>query len=480
MNAKPEPRHTFTFGQNALAARREELQARREKVAQERRGYRPRLIGMGVLVHKIPAHVDNLLAGSAWEEEVSEGADRDQRPLYNRTYQVALSLVVRGWTGEDFLAEMPSHDPSFTERRCRETVRVRRENVLWWELCHRRGRPRDPRQMVIKAFKAAEEKLGRGFLLDIDQPAYVEALTKKWLRAVQGGGVRLSPTEVAVLDWVMDQMLAKGRLDVACPAREVGEATGLTHMGAWRTLKRLDSRGILICRNRGVGDKQIGKAAIYCLSPQLEQTFATAHSKPPSSWGGLWPPGRDGTGTTKRPEKAPRIGDLLTVGPTKPLVNQPFPTSVGQRNVTYQKTSLSLPSCTSRGLLIGNIPRSSGQGLSPPGGRAGDTPDHLAGFTVLAGVVDGTHSFLAELESLMGNPAPQSQEEPAYAPAPSLSTCHCRVHGLRRSLRRFCRRAFAARISPSPLRPAPSPRGVSRWPHSTSDPRPASRCDRHR
>jgi hypothetical protein len=323
---------------------------------------------------------------------------------------VAVSLVALGWTAEEFLAEMPDHTPCVRFKYRRDEWGVRPgQNVLWWELCHRRGRRRDPAPMVIKAFKKAQDKVGRGYLLDIDQPAYVEALTQRW-RVVRAA-VRLSPKEAAVLDWVTDQMLAKGWLDVACPARAVGSATGMTQMEAWRTLKWLDSSGVLICRNRGVGDKQIGKAAIYCMSPQLEQTFAPAHSKPPSSWGGLRPPEPDCRCTTKRPEKAPRIGDPLTVGPTKPLLNPPFPTPAGERHVTYQKTSLSLPSCTSRGLLIGNIPPPSGKGLSPPGGRAGDTSDHLAGLTVLAMAMDRRESFLAELKSLMGNPLPQPQED---------------------------------------------------------------------
>jgi hypothetical protein len=66
------------------------------------------------------------------------------------------------------------------------------------------------------------------------------------------------------------------------------------------------------------------------------------------------------------------------------------------------------------GLLGCHTQPTPGQGLSAPGGRAGDTPDHLAGLTVLARVVDRTEKFLAELESLMGNsaPAPQPQEDP--------------------------------------------------------------------
>jgi hypothetical protein len=43
--------------------------------------------------------------------------------------------------------------------------------------------------------------------------------------------------------------------------------------------------------------------------------------------------------------------------------------------------------------------------LSPPGGRTGNIPDHLAGLTVLAAQVDKTQNFLAELESLMNNSA---------------------------------------------------------------------------
>jgi hypothetical protein len=179
MNASPAPRQSFTVGLDALAAqcaeqqaRHEEQQAQREKAAQERGAYRPRPIDMGLLPHTIPAHVDALLACSAWDHEVPEGIDRNQKPLSYRICQVALSLVVRGFTAEEFLAEMPDYTPRpLRGRYCRDQVMTsRRQNIVWAELSTRRGQPRDPAHLVVEAFKWAEDTVGRGFLLDVDQP----------------------------------------------------------------------------------------------------------------------------------------------------------------------------------------------------------------------------------------------------------------------------------------------------------------------
>jgi hypothetical protein len=402
MNANPAPRHGFTVGLDALAAhceeqqaRHEEEQAQREEAARERAAYRPRPIDTGLLGHEIPDHVDALIGQSAWADGREDGADRDQKPLYCRLYLVALSLTVRGWTCEEFLAEMPDYTPSVRFKYRRDEWGVRPgQNILWWELCERRGRPRDPAPMVVRAFKKAAEKVGRGYLLDVDQPAYVRALTERW--RVAGGAVRLTRGEAAVLGHVMDQMRSLGRLDVACPARAVATATGLTPMGAWKVLQGLASRGILVCRSRGVGDKQKGRAAIYCLSPQLEQAFVPAPSKPPSPWGALRAPGRGSAGTTKKPERAPRIGDSPTVRPGKPQVKALFGEVQRQTEFTYQGTTSFLPSCTSRGPLIGK-----------------PAPHLYPGLAVLAEVVSRREQFLAELESLMGKPEPQPDNTPS-------------------------------------------------------------------
>jgi hypothetical protein len=360
------PRQEFTVGPGALIAACEEQQARQEKAAQaaqERASrYWPRPIDMGLLPHRIPTYVDALLARSAWDQGVPEERDRDQRPLHFRTYLVAVRLVVRGWTAEDFLEEMPGYTPGHYPH----------QNILWWELCHRRGRRRDPTPMVIEVFNEAEKKVSGGYLPDVDQAAYLKALTVRWRRWVDGGTVRLTKGERAVLGWVMDQMLAKGWLDVACPSRAVAKATGLTQRGACKILRRLDDRGILVCRRRGVADKRIRRASIYCLSPQLEQTFAPAHSKPEVPGGPWRAPERDCPGTTKRPERSTSHWGTLTVRPEKPQVKATFREIRGEPEFSYQRTTSSPDSCTSRGMLIGELTPPPDRGLFPPGGRARD------------------------------------------------------------------------------------------------------------
>jgi hypothetical protein len=422
MDGNPDPRHGFTVGPEALIAACLQAEARQEKAAREAlerasRYLQPRPIGLDVLAHTIPPHVDALLARSAWDHAVPEGTDRNQKPLYLRTRQVALSLVVRGFDAEEFLAEMPGYTPSTPFKFCRGKWGTRPgQNVLWWDLCTRRGKLRDPGHLVTEAFLWAGKQVGTGFLLDIDQPDYIEALTERWRWRVQEGAVKLTKGERAVLDWVMAQMLARGWLDVTCASREVAKATGLTQRGALKILKQLDARGILICRNPGVGDKRIRKAAIYCLSPQLEQTSAPTHSKSPSSWGALRAPRQDAVGRTKRPENQ----DLASGNPhcktNKTAGQGPFPSPVQQELVLLSKNNSSTPNTlTSRGPWIGELTPPSHRGMSPPGGRGGDIPDHLAGLTVLARVVDQRQKFVAELESLMGNPAPQPTPENTLA-----------------------------------------------------------------
>ena len=89
---------------------------------------------------------------------------------------------------------------------------VQRRNVLWEEITSRGCRQRYPGQyepMVLKAFKFAEEHIGRGVIPDEDQPAYIEALIDHWTAAISGQRIALTDLEVEVVAYVMWSMRSR-------------------------------------------------------------------------------------------------------------------------------------------------------------------------------------------------------------------------------------------------------------------------------
>jgi len=228
-----------------------------------------RAISTTLLPHLIPPHVDAALSRPTFEE----GCEQDRRRLWNRLrYEVAASLVLRGYTAEEFCWVMPGHTPApeYVRFSCKEPRAFPRHNVMWEEITHRGVRELPASRyepMVLKAFKYAEERIGEGMIPDVDQPAYGEALIRRWTWGVERGWVVLSAVEAGVLAYVCDQMRSRGFVDVTCPAREVAKPLGVDRMVAWRALKKLARDGVLICRSSG--DAKGRMAAVYCLSFQL-------------------------------------------------------------------------------------------------------------------------------------------------------------------------------------------------------------------
>src|SRR6516225_3889324 len=213
-----------------------------------------RAISTTLLPHLIPPHVDAALSRPTFEE----GCEQDRRRLWNRLrYEVAASLVLRGYTAEEFCWVMPGHTPApeYVRFSCKEPRAFPRHNVMWEEITHRGVRELPASRyepMVLKAFKHAEERIGEGMIPDVDQPAYGEALAGRWTTAMEAGRVRLSPMEVKVVGWVCSQMRSRGYLNIACPAREVAKELGVADPKvAWRVLKKLADDRVLICRSKG-------------------------------------------------------------------------------------------------------------------------------------------------------------------------------------------------------------------------------------
>jgi hypothetical protein len=328
MDGSPAPRQTFTVGLDALAAACEEQQARQEqaaRAAQERadRYNDPgRVISTTLLAHRIPEHVNAALARPTW----AEGEGQDRRRLFKRLrYEVAPSLVLRGWSAEEFCDVMPGY--TLPRRRGFQYCMVapveyyHPHNALWDEITTRGRRELPPSRyepMVLRAFKHAEERIGEGMIPDVDQPAYGEALAGRWTTAMEAGRVRLSPMEVKVVGWVCSQMRSRGYLNIACPAREVAKELGVADPKvAWRVLKKLADDRVLICRSKGHAIKRL--AAIYCLSPQLpggpggpRQTPTEADSK------------HYRAERTERVERNHSHGTDASLGPVFPQVKVPF------------------------------------------------------------------------------------------------------------------------------------------------------------
>jgi hypothetical protein len=274
VNANPDTRQ-FPTGLDALAAHYEAQRARRERARQaltaRAAAYQdPGLVISTTLIRRrrIPEHVNEILARPTWQHEDEA---QDQRKLLKPLVRIAYSLLLRGYDAEQFLDMMPGYTPPPAYwRYCNDQImRSPRQNILWEELTTRGRRYRDPTQLVLQAFKFAQENLDRGVLPDKDKPTYIEALITHWDTEITAGRVRLTKTEAKVLGYLTDQMRRRGFLKIACPCRQVAKEVGITdRTTAWAALKLLADDGVLILHSKGVGTPG-GKANVYSLSPEV-------------------------------------------------------------------------------------------------------------------------------------------------------------------------------------------------------------------
>jgi hypothetical protein len=266
---------------------------------------------------EIPEHVNAILAGHSWEE----GEAQDQQVLFHRVVEVACSLILRGYDAAEAEEFLSTHTPVDRQGRAREAI-------LWEELTTRGRHFKSATRILTRAWDYAQERIDGGYIPNGDQPRYASALAEMWKRAVKRERVQLTKTEADAFDWFVGQMIERGYLDITCPARALAQVIGTTPRGAWKVLKRLQDKRVLICRDRGVGVRAQGLAAIYCLSPEVEQAPVRARSRPTRSSGSR----RESTGGRPGAVKGRHsYGSTHTVSQRKPQVNpQKRPSSGAQ------------------------------------------------------------------------------------------------------------------------------------------------------
>ncbi len=250
-----------------------------------------RSVDVHLLGHEIPDHVADVIAS---ETCLEPGEEQDRTKIWARIrFEIAPSLILRGYTCEEFCELLPAYTPP-------PGPEGPRSNVLFAELT-KRGRREHGRagwdQTLIAAWKEAEEGIGQGQIPDVDQKTeYCAALADRWRGWIASGKVRLFGTEAKVMDYVITQTITRGFVNVTCPSREVARAMGIKdNKTALAVLQRLADDGLLIKRSPGNGPARL--AAIYCLPiaipPGREQPEAPADNnkqrpewpKANSSWG---------------------------------------------------------------------------------------------------------------------------------------------------------------------------------------------------
>ena len=96
-----------------------------------------------------------------------------------------------------------------------------------------------------------------------------------WGDRLLAGVDRLDSTDAKIIDYVATQVEKRGRSEVTCPYRDVGDHAGVSKATAHRRMKKLTEQGLLILENPGHastkkfvnGKAKIvgGKAAVYRL-----------------------------------------------------------------------------------------------------------------------------------------------------------------------------------------------------------------------
>ncbi len=151
-------------------------QAIRKAAAKAREHRDPgRSIDAHLLGHEIPAHVADVIASKTRFEP---GEEQDRTKIWTRIrFGIAPSLILRGYSCEEFCELLPDYTPP-------PGPEGPRSNVLFAELtergCREHGRARWD-QTLIAAWKTAEEGLGEGQIPDVDQTEYCAALAVRRL-----------------------------------------------------------------------------------------------------------------------------------------------------------------------------------------------------------------------------------------------------------------------------------------------------------
>jgi len=189
---------------------------------------------------------------------------RDKRKVWTMIMRIAMSAHVRGWTEMQFIAEMT---------KC-ERHRTRQEHQLWAQL--RQGSSKLAACKALhKAWDTAVVNVKNVSMRtkeDIRDDAIERAC--QWADRITDELDGLTPTEAAVMGYVISETERRGMMRVTCPARDVAEHAKLSVMTAHRTLDVLTANELLVRESRGrPGKSGNRRAAIYSLADPHDVRF---------------------------------------------------------------------------------------------------------------------------------------------------------------------------------------------------------------
>jgi hypothetical protein len=190
---------------------------------------------------------------------------RDKRKVWTMFMRIAMSAHLRGWTEMQFIAEMT---------KC-EKHKTRGEHHLWAQLCSRSSEVAAYRALH-KAWDTAVANANNVSLRTRDE-IRDDAIERAflWADRITDELDGLTPTEAAVMGYVIAETEHRGMMRVTCPARSVAECAKLPVMTAYRTLDMLTTKGLLVRESRGrAGKPGNRRAAIYSLADPHDVSFS--------------------------------------------------------------------------------------------------------------------------------------------------------------------------------------------------------------
>jgi DNA-binding MarR family transcriptional regulator len=182
---------------------------------------------------------------------------RDKRRVWTMIMRIAMSAHVRGWTEMQYITEITKCEKHLT----------RQEHRIWVQLRHGSSE-RAACKALHKAWDTAVVNVNNVSMRtseEIRDDAIERAF--QWADRITDELDGLTPTEAAVMCYVISETERRGMMRVTCPARDVAEHAKLSVMTAHRTLDVLTAKGLLVreCRGRP-GKPGNRRAAIYSLA----------------------------------------------------------------------------------------------------------------------------------------------------------------------------------------------------------------------
>ncbi|KUI26499.1 hypothetical protein AU195_05690 [Mycobacterium sp. IS-1496] len=186
------------------------------------------------------------------------------KTVWNAFVSIAMSAQRRGWSEVEFISEVTR-----CERRSGVVGgRAFKHHVLWLQHTSFTRSDRHANQSLHRAWLQATDNLnGTELVTPEDLRAAAVEKAFEWHDRLSNRVDHLTDAEFKVMHYVVAETERRQMSRVTCPARAVAGHTGLSRMGALRTLKGLSTRGLLVQHSPGRGGPREAtrRAAIYCL-----------------------------------------------------------------------------------------------------------------------------------------------------------------------------------------------------------------------